>query len=30
MDEWTMITLYLLGLPVILVSITALLAWKIK
>jgi len=30
MDDWTIVTLYLLVLPVILVGLTAFLAWKIK
>ena len=30
MDDWTIATLYLLILPIILVTLTALLAWKIK
>ncbi len=30
MDDWTVITFYLLVLPVILVGLTAFLAWKIK
>jgi len=30
MDDWTIATLYLTVLPVILVGLTAFLAWKIK
>ena len=30
MDDWTIATLYLLLLPVILVGLTAFLAWKTK
>ena len=30
MDDWTIVTLYLLVLPIILVGLTAFLAWKIK
>jgi hypothetical protein len=30
MDDWTIVTLYLLVLPIVLVGFTAFLAWKIK
>ena len=30
MDDWTIAKLYLLVLPIILVALTAFLAWKIK